>query len=197
MFHTITPGMKARMQELEETDARERADNTLRQLRLRQIPPETGKFLALLAANTPEGAMIEIGTSGGYSTLWLSLACEQLDRTLTTFEVSQKKVDIARETIEAAGVEEIVNLVKGDARESLDWFSNIAFCFLDAEKEVYAECYEQVIPNLVRGGLLVADNASSHQVTLQPVIDKALADERIDAMVIPIGKGLLVCRKLG
>lgn len=197
MFHTITPAMQARMQELESIDARDREDNTPRQSRLRQIPPETGKFLALLAANTPEGAMIEIGTSGGYSTLWLSLACEQLDRTLTTFEVSEKKVDIARETITAAGVDEIVNLVKGDALESLDWFSNIAYCFLDAEKEVYAECYEKVIPNLVRGGLLVADNVSSHQAALQPLVDRALADQRVDAMVVPLGKGLLVCRKLG
>jgi len=197
MFHTMTPAMKARMQELEKWDAKDRTDDTLRMRRLRQIPPETGKFIALLAANTPEGAMLEIGTSAGYSTLWLSLACEQLDRTLTTFEIMSEKVELARKTFEEAGVEEIINLVKGDARESLDWFSNIAFCFLDAEKEVYADCYEKVIPNLVQGGLLVADNAGSHSTELQPLIDRALLDERIDAMVVPIGKGLLVCRKLG
>ncbi|PKN83812.1 MAG: methyltransferase, partial [Chloroflexi bacterium HGW-Chloroflexi-7] len=71
----------------------------------------------------------------------------------------------------------------------------IAFCFLDAEKEVYQECYETVVPKLVKGGLLVADNAINHQATLQPMLDRALADERVDAMIIPIGKGELVCLK--
>ncbi len=53
-----------------------------------------------------------------------------------------------------------------------------------------------IVPRLVRGGLLVADNALSHQEELKSVLDRALADERVDALVVPIGKGLLVCRKL-
>ena len=52
-----------------------------------------------------------------------------------------------------------------------------------------------VVPNLTSGGLLVADNVASHWEDLQPVVDRALADERIDAMVVPNGKGLLICRK--
>lgn len=73
---------------------------------------------------------------------------------------------------------------------------DIAFCFLDAEEEVYADCYEAVVLNLVRGGLLVADNATNHRETLQPMIDRALDDPRVDSLVVPIGKGELVCRKL-
>jgi predicted O-methyltransferase YrrM len=61
---------------------------------------------------------------------------------------------------------------------------------------VYAECYEAVIPRLVKGGLLVADNAISHRETLKPMLDRALTDERVDALVVPIGKGELVCRKV-
>lgn len=72
----------------------------------------------------------------------------------------------------------------------------IAFCFLDAEKEVYGECYELVIPRLVAGGLLIADNAINHRETLQPMLERALADERVDALIVPIGKGELLCRKL-
>jgi caffeoyl-CoA O-methyltransferase len=196
MFHTIRPAVQARMHFLEDLDARDRLDNTLRLQRLRQIPPETGKFLALLAANTPEGTMIEIGTSAGYSTLWLALACEQTGRSMTTFEVLPEKVVLARATFKAAGVDGIVHLVEGDAREYLAQITNISFCFLDAEKEVYAECYEAIIPKLVPGGLLVADNAINHQAVLKPVLDRALADERVDALVVPIGKGELVCRKV-
>jgi predicted O-methyltransferase YrrM len=72
----------------------------------------------------------------------------------------------------------------------------VAFCFLDAEKEVYESCYEAVVPRLVPGGLLVADNAINHAATLQPLIDRALGDRRVDALVVPIAKGELVCRKL-
>ena len=56
-----------------------------------------------------------------------------------------------------------VKLVEGDAREFLPQYCNIAFCFLDAEKEAYADCYEAVIPDLVPGGWLVADNAINHR----------------------------------
>ena len=73
--------------------------------------------------------------------------------------------------------------------------SRISFCFLDAEKEMYRECYDLVVPNLVSGGLLVADNAINHRDALQPLIDEAVADVRVDAMVVPVEKGELVCRK--
>lgn len=196
MFHSIHPAILERMHYLEQIDAQDRGDGTPHLQRLRQIPPETGKFLALLAAAAPEGAFVEIGTSAGYSTLWLSLACEMLARTITTFEVLPDKVQRARATFRAAQVEDLVTLVEGDARQFLAQVQDIAFCFLDAEKEVYGECYEAVVPRLVKGGLLVADNAISHQADMQPMLDRALADTRVDALIVPIGKGELLCRKI-
>jgi len=87
-------------------------------------------------------------------------------------------------------------LVQGDARQFLPQYPNIAFCFLDAEKEVYADCYEAVVPNLVPGGWLVADNAINHRAILQPLLVRALADPRVDALIVPIGNGELLCRKI-
>jgi caffeoyl-CoA O-methyltransferase len=196
LFHSIPTPILERMQALELIDARDRLDGTPRLQRLRQVPPETGRFLALLAASAPDGQMIEIGASAGYSTLWLALACLQQDRRLTTFEQLPEKAALARQTFRLADVENIVTLVEGDARPHLARLDAIAFCFLDAEKEIYAECYEAVVPHLVKGGLLVADNAINHRETLQPMLNHALADERLDALVVPIGKGELVCRKL-
>ena len=196
MFHSIPQPILDRMKYLEQIDAQDREDGTPRLRRLRQIPPETGKFLALLAANAPEGMYLEIGTSAGYSALWIALACEMSGRTLHTFEILPEKAQLARETFQAAQVEKIITLVEGDVRDYFSRFEDIAFCFLDAEKEVYAECYEAVIPRLVRGGLLVADNAINHRETLMPMLDRALTDERVDALVVPIGKGELVCRKI-
>lgn len=196
MFHSIRHSILARMQYLERIDAEDRENGTPRLQRLRQIPPETGQFLALLAANAPEGQYLEIGTSAGYSTLWLALACEMLGRTIITFEVLPEKAELARQTFRAAQVEGTVKLVEGDARQYLSQYIGISFCFLDAEKEIYAECYEAVIPKLVKGGLFVADNAINHRETLKPMLDRALADNRVDALIIPIGKGELVCRKI-
>jgi caffeoyl-CoA O-methyltransferase len=197
MFHTIPRPILDRMRTLETVDAKDRQDGTPRLQRLRQIPLETGRFLALLAAGTPPGAWVEIGTSAGYSTLWLALACREAGRTITTFEVLEEKVALARETFRLAGVEDVVDLVAGDAREHLANLEDIAFCFLDAEKEIYADCYELVVPRLAPGGLLVADNAVSHAQDMQPALDRALSDERVDALIVPVGKGELICRKRG
>jgi len=196
MFHSIPPAILSRMKYLEEIDAHDREDGTPRLQRLRQIPPETGRFLALLAATAPEGEYLEIGTSAGYSTLWLSLACKMLGRTITTFEVLPEKVKLARETFQSAQVEDTVELVEGDARQHLGQYKTTSFCFLDAEKEIYSDCYEAIVPNLVKGGLLVADNAINHRETLQSMLERALSDERVDAMIVPIGKGELLCRKI-
>lgn len=196
MLHDIPDCVLRRMQQLEILDAADRVDDTSRTERLRQIPPETGRFLAILAAAAPSGRIVEIGTSAGYSTLWLALACRATGRTMTTFEILSEKAQLARETFLEAGVTGEVDLIEGDALMHLEHLDDVAFCFLDAEKEIYAECYEAVVPNLVSGGLLVADNAISHRPTLQPMLDRALTDRRVDAVVVPTGKGELLCRRV-
>jgi predicted O-methyltransferase YrrM len=195
MFNDIPEQIQSRMKYLEAIDTNDRIDGTPKLQRLRQIPEETGKFIALLLASSPQGTALEIGTSAGYSTLWLALACRESNRNITTFEILEEKADIAKETFHDSSVEDVVQLIVGDARDHIQHYADIAFCFLDAEKDVYSDCYEQVIPNMVKGGVLVADNAINHKETLQPFIDRALTDERVDAMVVPIGKGELVCRK--
>lgn len=203
MFHDIPERILGRMRALEHMDARDRADGTPRLKRLRQIPPEVGRFIALMAASSPAvgpGAnptprWLEIGTSAGYSTLWLALAARALGRRITTFEVLADKAALAAETIALAGVGDVVELVHGDALDHLPTFDGIAFCFLDAEKEVYGPCYELLIPRMVSGGLLVADNAINHEAVLRPMLDRSLSDGRVDAMIVPFGNGELLCRK--
>jgi len=195
VFHDIPPAILDRMAYLEQIDARDRLDGTPKDRRLRQVTPDTGRFLALLAAGAPAGKIIEIGTSAGYSTLWLALACRETGRRLTSFEILENKARLARETFRQAGIEDLVELVVGEAQEMLPGYSGVAFCFLDAEKEAYADFYQAVVPNLVRGGLLAADNAISHREHLQPMIEMALNDPRVDGLVVPVGKGILLCRK--
>ena len=196
MFHSIPENVRERMIYLEEIDSNDRIDGTSRLKRLRQIPPETGKFISILAASAPEGEFIEIGTSAGYSTLWITLVCKLIGNKIITFEILEEKIKLAKKTFQQTDMEDYVELIEGDARDYLKNYKNIAFCFLDAEKEVYEECYDIVIPNMVKGGLLIADNAINHYETLKPMINKALSDQRVDALVVTIGKGELLCRKL-
>ena len=196
MFGKIDTKILDRMKYLEELDAADRRDGTERMKRLRQIPPETGRFLAIMASMVPDGDFIEIGTSAGYSTLWLALAAREKNHRVTTFELLEDKIKLAGETFLVSGVNDVVELIGGDAKQSLDKYDNISFCFLDAEKEDYERYYDIIIPRLVSGGLLIADNAINHFETLKPMIDKALGDSRVDTLVVPIGKGELVCRKI-
>ena len=152
VFHDVPAQILARMHELEHRDAVDRSDGTPLLERLRQVPAGTGRFLALLAAGAPDGPWIEIGTSAGYSALWLSLACRATGRRLTTFEVLAPKAALARETFAVAGVGDVVDLVEGDFLDRAGTLRDIAFCFLDAEKNLYRACYEVVVPLLCPGG---------------------------------------------
>ena len=195
MFRDIPHDIQSRMKHLEQMDAADRLDGTTRMKRLRQITPEVGRFIALLAATAPDGRYIEIGTSAGYSTLWLAIACRAVKRQITTYEILDEKAKLAVETFRMAGVNDVVNFIHSDALLHIPRLKDISFCFLDAEKEIYSQCYEVVIPNMVTGGILVADNATSHETDLRPMLNRALADDRVDALIVSIGRGELVCRK--
>jgi predicted O-methyltransferase YrrM len=184
------------MRFLEDADARDRADSTPLAKRLKQITPEVGRLLAILAASAPPGDCLEIGTSAGYSPLWLAFACQISGHKLITFEILPEKVALARETFRIAGLENFVRLVQGDARQQVQNLKNVAFCFLDADKDTYMPCYEAMVPNLVTGGILAADNITSHESELRPFVQHVLADKRVDAVIVPIGHGELICRKI-
>ncbi len=196
MFHDIPQEITDRMRFLECMDADDRNAGKPSLERLRQVPPLTGRFLAVLAASAPAGTYIEIGTSGGYSGLWTSLALRATGRKLTTFEVLDAKVKLATETFRVAGVADIIEIVQGDARDHLANYTDVSYCFLDAEKDTYQDCFDLVVPNMVPGGILAADNVISHEDVLRPMIDQSIADERVDALVVPIGSGVLLCRRI-
>ncbi len=195
MFNDLSATTLEVMHELEARDERDRDDGTPHLERLRQITPDTGRFIALWAAAAPAGAVIEVGTSAGYSALWLTQACRLTGRSLTTFEILPEKARLARATFERTAVTDVVRLVEGDFLDHADEFTDVGFCFLDAEKDVYEACYDIVVPKMVPGAILVADNATSHREDLESLIGRVLADDRVDAMVATVGKGELVCRR--
>lgn len=196
MLKDIPAPVEARMRALEKMSARQKAEGMEHFVRLRQVPLETGRFLAIMAATAPPGRYIEIGTSGGYSGLWISLACRALGRRLTTFELADAKVDLATETFREAGVDDIVEIVRGDARDHLASQRDVSFCFLDTEKDLYEDCYDLFAPNMVSGAVLVADNVLSHEEAVEGFMKTVEEDGRFDSMTVPVGSGLLLARKV-
>jgi predicted O-methyltransferase YrrM len=195
MFESISPAMLSRMHELEAIDLRDRTDGTPHGKRLRQVSPDVGRLIAMLAASAPAGPCIEIGTSAGYSTMWLALAARATGRRVTTFDTDAHKIELARATFVATEVADVIDLIHGDALKHLAEYNGIGFCFLDAEKDIYGPAFDLVVPRMVTGGILIADNAISHEAELRPMLDRALRDERVDAVLVPIGSGDLICRK--
>ncbi|HEX9444880.1 MAG TPA: class I SAM-dependent methyltransferase [Candidatus Binatia bacterium] len=188
MFHDISADMQRVMRALEEQTARDQPS-------LRSVDVGVGRCLALLAMSAPPGAFLELGSSGGYSSLWLSLAAKAKGVQLTTVDLDEKKVALARENIARAGAADSVQVFHGDAFDYATRFEEIAFCFSDIEPpENNAKIYEKIVPRLVPGGWLVVDNVTSPRVQTE-LLNRAQTDPRVDCVLLPFPKGDLVCRK--
>jgi caffeoyl-CoA O-methyltransferase len=188
VFHDISANMREVMRALEEETERN-------QVALRSVSVDVGRCLALLAMSAPQGAFIELGSSAGYSSLWLSLAARARGVTLTTVELDEKKIALARENISRAGAAASVQAVHGDALDYATRFEDIAFCFSDLQPpENNAKVYEKVVPRLVPGGLLVIDNVTSPRLQTE-LLNRAENDPRVDCVLLPFPKGDLICRK--
>jgi predicted O-methyltransferase YrrM len=194
----VAPAVRAVMHRLEERDATDRMDGTLRSERLRAITSEVGQLLFTLALAAHARTIVEIGTSVGYSTLWLATAARRNAGRVITFEIDPAKVIQARATFAEAGVEDVVELRAEDALSGLEELEYAAdLVFLDAEKEDYEWFLQLAVDTLETGGLLVADNLTSHAVELTAFREKALAHPQLTGLVVPVGRGELVAVKLG
>jgi caffeoyl-CoA O-methyltransferase len=182
---------------LEERDARERTGGVDRSSRLRQITPEVGRFLHTLVLAARPRRLIEIGSSGGYSSIWLGTAARRVGGLVDSLEIDPVKVALARESIGSAGLGDVVRIIEGDAFAYMNARDEpVDFVFLDAEKEDYLAFFDLVVPLLTPGGVLVADNLLSHAESLTPFREAALSEPRLSAVVVPIGRGELLAVRL-
>lgn len=188
MFHDISASMRQVMQIMEEQLARD-------QRSLRSVDTDVARLLSLLAMSAPPGAFLELGSSGGYSSIWLSLAARAKGVTLTTVDLDDKKVALARQNVAKAGADGSVQVHHGNAFDFANQPEPLAFCFSDIEPpENNAKIYELVVPRLVPGGWLVVDNVTSPRLQSE-FIKRAYSDPRVDAVLLPFPKGDLICRK--
>jgi predicted O-methyltransferase YrrM len=177
-----------------ENDARE----TARPRRMLNITPDTGRLLWILIKTAGASRILEVGTSNAFSTIWLADAARETSGRVTTLEMNPDKVALARANLARAGLDERVDIVAGPAADSLrDLPGPFDFIFLDADRPSYLTYLELVIPKLVTGGLLVADNVVSHASELQDYLARVKSHPALFSVTIPVGNGEEISLKLG
>jgi predicted O-methyltransferase YrrM len=168
-----------------------------RLLRFRNVEPATAELLALLVHATGALQLLEIGTSNGYSTLWLADAAEAGGGRLVSIEIDPRRTELARQSLARAGLGDVVELRVEDAAGSLAHFPDASFelVFLDAERPAYAGYWPDLVRVLVPRGLLVVDNAISHAHELGEFSALVEGDERVLSSLVPVGAGALLVVK--
>jgi predicted O-methyltransferase YrrM len=167
--------------------------------RLRNVEPDTARLLALLIRALAPRRLLEIGTSNGYSTIWLADAARSVGGTVTSVEIDASRTAQARGNLERAGLNDVVDLRVDDAGSVLaagadgEW----EFIFLDAERSAYAGYWPELVRVLAPRGLLAVDNVISHAEEVADFRDLITADARVTDALVPTGAGaLLVVREI-
>jgi predicted O-methyltransferase YrrM len=175
-------------------DARE----TEHRRRKLNITPDTGRLLWILVHGARATRILEVGTSNGYSTIWLADAARETGGRVITLERNPEKVAEARANLARARLTDHVEIREGPAAETLAALPGpFDFVFLDADRPSYRAYLELVTPKVVRGGLLVADNVVSHRAELEDYLRHLAGDPSWFTVTVPIGKGEEVSLRLG
>lgn len=166
------------------------------QQRMLNITPDTGPFLSILIQSCKARRVLEVGTSNGYSTLWLADALTRTNGAVVTIEIQDHKIAKAKENFERSGLSDRIQQIHGDAGEYLKKADRGAFdfIFLDSDREQYADWWTDLMGILKPGGLLVVDNATSHAHELRE-LNAIIERAQVQSSLVPIGKGELLIFK--
>lgn len=142
---------------------------------------------------------LEVGTSNGYSGIWLSTALKRNGGTLDTIEYYEKRYSIARHNFEECGTSDVVTIHPGSAcdilRELPEDFK-IDFAFVDANKRESVDYFNLIHPHLKVGGIYTCDNVLSHKEKVQTYIDAINAHPDYLHTVLELPAGLSFARKI-
>jgi predicted O-methyltransferase YrrM len=189
--------LKALLEELEEfsqSHDRKTADHSQKML---NITRDTGEFLSVLVRATGARRVLELGTSNGYSTLWLASATRANGGLVTTAELSDFKLGLASSNFAKSGLASSITLLHEDAgrvlaRSAADSFD---FVFLDTDRSRYVGWWPDLKRVLRPRGILVVDNATTHPQEVAAFIDLIKADSDFATCVVSIGNGEFVAVK--
>lgn len=162
------------------------------------VPYTTGEFLNRLIRIAGFRRILEIGTSNGYSGIFIADALRKNGGKLFTIESHRERYEEAAKNFTEAGLAGLINQIKGHAPEILsDLEGFFDMVFMDATKMEYLSYYKAIMPKIAEGGLLIADNCITHQGAVKDFLEYAENDPGATCAVLSMDNGLLLCLKTG
>ncbi len=160
--------------------------------RFRNVEPATAELLGVLVRASGALRILKLGTSNGYSTIWLADAAEAIGGRLLSVDIDAARADLARENLRKALLDNRVELRTEDAQLTLRGSkdSEWDFVFLDAERPAYASYVRDLVRTLAPGGVLAVDNVRSHEHELLDFTSLIAAEQMLTQTVVPVGAGL-------
>ena len=171
-----------------ENDQRE----TDRKRKMLNLEPETAALLHILVRATHRRSILEIGTSNGYSTIWLAHAIRSgINGRLISIERNHAKLEMARQNLQRAGLLNSVTLLEGEASDAVKTLEGPFDCvFFDADRISAPKQLEILVPKLQPDVLLLADNVLSHPEEIADYLSAVSSLAGISSVTVPVGKGL-------
>ncbi|HTX04158.1 MAG TPA: class I SAM-dependent methyltransferase [Candidatus Acidoferrales bacterium] len=165
-----------------------------RLLRFRSVDPPVAELLGILVRARNAQHILEIGTSSGYSTIWLADAVEETEGSVLSVDTDAERTELARKNLQNAGVLDRVTLRTEDASSTLSASRNgyWDFIFLDAERPAYPDYLPHLMRILSPHGVLAIDNVISHAHELVAFTRMIESEARLTQTVVAIGAGLRV-----
>ena len=160
--------------------------------RYRNIEPESALFLSMQIRIQQSKKILEIGTSTGYSTLWLADAAQVTNARITTLEIDEARTLQAKAYAQELQVDDVIDFWVGDALNFLEnCQEKYDFILLDAERDAYLN-YWVYLQNIMihQGGVLIVDNVISHAAEVKPLLELIKQDEAFMSTILAVGAGL-------
>jgi predicted O-methyltransferase YrrM len=170
------------------------ATQTDRLYRYRNIEPESAEFLSILIRTQQSKRILEIGTSTGYSTLWLANAAQSTGGQIITVEIDAERTELAQQNAVEFSLDQQIEFLISDAQIYLASLKEkFDFILLDAERDAYCE-YWNYLPQILKekGGILIVDNVVSHAKEVEEFIHLVKLDPRFMTTTLSIGAGLFL-----
>lgn len=169
------------------------------------LPHESANFINMLIKLNKIKNVLEIGTSNGYSAIWICDALKQTGGHLVSLEFWQKRIDLAEANLCECALLDYATIKCGSAKNLIpeltaeDFKSDkleLDMVFIDANKSEYPKYFDMVHPLVKKGGVILADNVSSHQQKVQPFLDTMYNHPEYQVELLPFDGGLLMAYKL-
>ncbi|MCQ2743198.1 MAG: class I SAM-dependent methyltransferase [bacterium] len=178
-------------------------ENTLKELEVTQkefwnISRKSGILINMFVKMMNIQSALEIGTSNGYSGIWIAKALKKTGGKLTTIEYFDKRQSVAVNNFKKCGVNDIIRTLQGMAIRVLQALSpdeKFDFVFIDANKSEYVDYFRLVKPHLTDKAIIIADNITSHPDKVQPFIDAIDKDNDFQYEIVEIEGGQLIAYK--